>query len=168
MIKVSAKYALACGIFLILLFQVTRFFGANPLIDLSHLVFDAILIAIFSAIALRELKVDQGGVLHFWQGMTVSFLIYLPGAIVFSLGLICYFLIDIDFMESYKEQAMIFLESSKATYVEQFGEEKYMARLESVEDIKFSNLWVNATVKKLIVGLFVSPMISVILRRKPN
>ena len=169
MFKVSIRYALFCSLFLVGLFFLSGVFGINPLIDLTHLFFDILIFAVFIFFGLKDFKTNFGeGYLHFWQGMTIGFFIYSLTALVFTVVLVVYFLIDQSAIPEYKEAAISFLESRRAVYEEQFGIEGFKVQLEGVEKVTLTDLVVSSAVKKIIAGFFVTPVISIILRKKPK
>ena len=169
MFKVSVKYALFCALFLLVLFFLSSFFGANPLIDLTHLFFDVIIIGVFIFFAQKDYKTNfYDGYLHFWQGMTLGFFVYTVVAVIFSLFLAAYLWLDPGVLAAYKESAIGFLSEKKDIYVEQFGEEGFQVQLDGIELVTAMDLSVSAGVKKIIAGFFVTPVISIILRKKPK
>ncbi len=169
MFKVSIKYSLVCALFLVILFFLSGFLGANPLIDLTHLFFDVIIIGVFIFFAQKDYKTNYyEGYLHFWQGMTLGFFIYTVVAVIFAGFLAAYLWLDPTVLPAYKESATAFLSGKRDIYVEQFGEEGFQVQLDGIELVTAMDLWVSSAVKKIIAGFFVTPVISIILRKKPK
>lgn len=169
MFKVSIKYALFCALFLVVLFFLSGYLGANPLIDLTHLFFDVIIIGVFIFFTQKDYKTNvYDGYLHFWQGMTLGFFVYTVVAAVFALFLATYLWLDPDVLPAYKASATAFLSEKRDVYVEQFGEEGFQVQLDGIELVTATDLWVSSAVKKIIAGFFVTPVISIILRKKPK
>ena len=167
--KVALKYALMCGAFLLLLFWVSYRFGRNPLIDFRHLFFDLIIFILFVFFSCKEFKTYRNGdILHFWQGMTLGFLTYLPASILFLVGLIIFFWVDPHLLEDFKIQALDFLERNKEEFLNEMTEEQYATRKIQIETVTTSQMISGATFKKIIAGFFVTPVIAIILRKKPN
>ncbi|XOV91485.1 MAG: DUF4199 domain-containing protein [Bacteroidota bacterium] len=169
MLKVSFRYALFCAGFLVILFFVSGYFGSNPLIDLSQLFFDVMIIGVFIFFALKDYKMNfYDGYLHFWQGMTIGFFLYTIVALMFSLFLALFLWADPALLTAYKESAIAFLNGKRDVYVEQFGEEGFQVQLDGIESVTAMDLWLSSGVKKIIAGFFVTPVISIILRKKPK
>ncbi len=169
MFKVSLRYAVFCGVFLIVLFFVSGYFGTNPMIDLTHLVFDAIIFGVFIFFALKDFRVNiYNGYLHFWQGMTIGFFVYSVTALIFTVFLAAYLWLDPSVLPAYKSSAIDFLMSKKEIYTEQFGEEGFQVQLDGIDTVTAMDLWASSGVKKIIAGFFVTPVISIILRKKPK
>ncbi len=169
MIKISIKYAVLCGIFLMVSYHISVFFNSNPLIDVSHLIFDLILFGLFIFFGQKEFKTYQSeGVFHFWQGMTMGFLIYSIAAIVFGIGLYGYFLMEPEAIEIYKEEALTFLQERSDMFISEFGEQRLIEQKAEIEAITKVDLLKSAMVKKILAGFFITPVISIILRKQPK
>jgi hypothetical protein len=53
-------------------------------------------------------------------------------------------------------------------YIEQFGEDGYQLQLEEIEGIQTWDLVSSSSMKKLVAGFFITPVISIILRKQPK
>ncbi len=167
MVKNSLRFGFFCGVFAFLIFFFARKLGSNPFIDLNHLFADIILFGVFIFFANKDFKVFRNeGILHFWQGMTIGFVVYAVATAVFLFFLLAYFFVDPTLHSEYILEAKIYLEERSAQYIEKFGEQQYQDQLIAIEEIRVSELLFSAALKKLIVGLFVTPVISIILRKQ--
>lgn len=169
-VKNSLRFALICGIFACLIFLLARKLGSNPLIDLNHLFADIILFGIFIFFGAKDFKkYRNNGILHFWQGMSVGFVTYLGATILFFIFLMTYFAVDPSLLADYKIDAIAYLEERSDLYKERLGDIwDYDDQVRSIENITTGYLVKSAVLKKLITGLFVTPVISIILRRQPK
>lgn len=169
MFKASWKYALICGVFLTVLYHLSAFFGLNPLINIGHLVFDILIFGLFIFFALKEFKTyDNEGILHFWQGMTIGFIVFGLSTVVFSMALVIFFIFDENAVINYQEAATNFLNSRAEIYKEQFGEEGFAKQLTEIQNVAVSDLIISSAVKKILAGFFITPVISIILRKQPK
>ena len=169
MLRPSIKYSILCGLFLVALFWISVKFGSNPLLDIRHFLFDLVIYFLFIYFAIREYKTyHNDGYLHFWEGMTIAFIVYLPAALIFTFSLLIVFNADPSIMENYREGAMAFLESKKDVLLEGISQEEYKLQLESIQTIKASDLVVSSGLKKILAGFFITPVVSIILRKKPK
>lgn len=169
MVKISIKYAILCGVFLTVIFHVSNMLGSNPLIDVSHLIFDLILFGLFIFFTEKEFKTyHSNGIMHFWQGMTMGFLVYSIGTLIFAILLSIYFYFDQDAVINYQESATKFLSEKAELYKEQFGEDGYQTQLDRIRETTSWNLITSASMKKLLAGFFITPVISIILRKQPK
>jgi hypothetical protein len=167
--RVAYKYALLCGVFLLLAFWISYRFGSNPMIDLRHLFLDLIICALFIFFSCKEFKsYRNGGILHFWQGMSLAFMTYVPAALLFLVGIVVMFYIDPNLLVDFKSQAVAFMESNRLEFLQDMTDEQFAERLDQINEVSAIEMISSATFKKLMAGFFVSPVITVILRRKPN
>ncbi len=110
----------------------------------------------------------DGGLFHFWQGMTIGFLVYTVATAVFSVLLLVYFEIITEALSSYKIAAIEFLNAKKELYLEEFGTDEFQSQIAAIEEISSFDLVLSATLKKLLAGFFITPVISIILRKQPK
>lgn len=168
MIRLSVPYAIICGVFLVILFALSFHFGLNPLMDLSQLLFDVIVFGVFGFFLIKDFKQRTENNLHFWQGMSLSFLLSVLATSLFLVILGVYQLVDDGLVANYQEAATAFLMEKKDLYVSQFGEQAFEQQLTSIQDVTLADLMLSVGVKKLIAGLFLGPVITIILRTKPK
>jgi len=169
MLKISIKYALICGVFITIIYHLSFLFNSNPLIDLSHLLFDLILFGLFIFFAEKEYKTYHGqGVFHFWQGMTMGFIVYTVATILFVGALIIYFQFSEDAVRNYQEAATHFLNERAEMYREQFGEAGLQEQMDEIRDVTMWDLVQSSALKKILAGFFITPVISIILRKQPK
>jgi hypothetical protein len=169
MFNVSIKYAAICSVFLIILFHVSAYFGINPLMNVAHLIFDLIIFGVFIFFGSKEFKTEQQDeILHFWQGMTIGFNVYFFGTIFFGIYLFIYFQIDENVLIGYKEAATTFLMEKKDIYIDRIGQEAFDSQVESIDDATSNDLLLSSVLKKILAGFFITPVISIILRKQPK
>lgn len=169
MAKISVKYAISCGIFLSVVYHVSYCLGSNPLIDVRHLTLDLILFALFIFFAEKEFKIyHNNGIMHFWQGMTISFLVYGMATMLFSSFLYLYLYFQPDAVINYKEAATGFLNERANLYETQFGADGLQAQHEQIKNITMWDLISGAGIKKMLCGFFIAPIVSIILRKQPK
>ena len=169
MIKSSSKYSVICGVFLLGIFWVSEKFGSSPLLNVGHFFFDLVIFFVFIYFASREYKTyHNDGFLHFWQGMSIAFIVYLPAAVIFSGALLLILKIDPSLMANYREGAMAFLAEQKEVFLETFSQQEYQEQIEALNKVTDWDLVASSFLKKLLAGFLVTPVVSVILRKKPN
>ncbi|MFT4738525.1 MAG: hypothetical protein ACJAZM_002801 [Cyclobacteriaceae bacterium] len=166
--KVSLKYAVTAGIVEAILFNVGRWMGIHPMIEISHLFFDVVILTIFISLAAYEFrKYHNNGILHFWQGVSIGFLIVFPATIIFMLLIVIQFTGNDVLLDEYKQLAMQLLGDRSDIYLAQFGPEQYASQQNAIQNISYYQLFSSSFGKKLLAGLFVTPAISIVLRKKP-
>jgi len=166
--KVAVKYGLICGTFLLLLFWMSYRLGSNPLVDPRHLFLDIFILSLFVFFSNKEFKSYKNeGILHFWQGMTLGFFTYLPAALVFGIGLFVFIKLSPDFMDDYKTQSLEFLESIKSSIGGINNEEFEEMNRKNANTTLWERIGI-AIRNKIFTGVLVTPVIAIILRKKPN
>ncbi|MEQ9403147.1 MAG: DUF4199 domain-containing protein [Cyclobacteriaceae bacterium] len=169
MVKPSIKYSILCGLFLIALFWVSVKFGSNPLLDIRHFLFDLVIFFLFIYFAAREYKTYYNdGYLHFWQGMSIAFIVYLPAAVIFTISLLLILTMDPSVIENYRLGAQAFMESKKDVLLEGISQEEYEQQYAEIRKISVSDLVISSGLKKILAGFFITPVVSIILRKKPK
>ena len=169
MVRSSIKYSLFCGVFLVGLFWVSIKFGTNPLLDIRPFLFDLVIYFLFIFFAQKEYKsYHNGGILHFWQGMSIAFIIYLPAAVIFTLMMLLIMKMDPSIMENYRIGTAAFLEAKRDVLLEGMSQEEYDKRLSEISSITISDLVVSTGLKKVLAGFFIAPLVTVFLRKKPK
>lgn len=168
LIAVPVRFGTIAGGLTIILFLVLFLMDVNPLIE-SRIV-DLVLIPIFLYFGLKDFRdYRNGGILHYWQGMTVGVIIYLLMALISSIWILSFLeLISPDLLVKYILDRTELLESSKLQIIEQMGEQTFLDSKAELQDITAFDLALDDFLKKSIIGLMLTIMISVILRKKPK
>ena len=169
MVKRALRYGLVLAVFLSGVFLLVVGLGGQPFLDPKQLLIDGVLFAIFIAFGIREFKsLDNGGYLHFWQGMSIGFMVYGIAIISFMVFLSVYFLVDEHFMSNYQEAARAYYEGKRALFEEEFGTDMYNKALDEVRNATPMALIGGAAIKKVFAAFLVTPVISLFLRKKPK
>lgn len=169
MIRSSIKYSLICGLFLLAIFFVSLRFGSNPLLDIRHFLFDLAVFFLFIFFAGKEFKdFNNQGFLHFWQGISIGFIVFVPAVILFSLLLFVIFQQFPELIDGYREGARNLIESKKDFFLEEFSEDQLKEQIRAVDEVTTGELVLSTFGKKLFAGFFVTPVVSIILRKKPK
>ncbi len=175
MFKTSMRYAAICCVFIIAVFHLSFYLGINPLINIIYNAFDLIIFGVFTFFAIKDFKTEQEDeVLYFWQGMTIGFNIYFFSTLVFILYITVYLNYNPDLVEAYKIQLQNVALNSKDFFIQERGEEYFNGILEGIGKLRVADLTVlgisppSALFKKILIGLFITPFISIILRKQPK
>jgi len=169
MIKPSIKYSVLCGVFLTGLFFVSIAFGSNPLIEVRHLIFDLAIFFLFIFFAGKEYKdVGNAGILHFWQGISLGIIVFIPAVIIFSLTIYIILELNPTLIDVYKKAAKALQESQRELFLEVYSEETLQKQIREVDLISSIDLVLKTFWKKLFAGFLVTPVAAIILRKKTN
>ena len=164
--EVGFRYAGVGAFLMAMTFLVSYYIGVHPFIEMSHLFFDLFIYGLVIYFALNEFKtVNNDGILHFWQGMSISFFVN-----IFSLGIYMAFLFSVmnfdeNILISYQLQAVDFLEIKSAQYIEGFGEEQYQIQLETIQETTILDMALMGGVKKFISAMLITPVLSILKRK---
>ena len=169
MLKSSLKYAVLCGFFLSALFFVSLKFGSNPILDQRHFFFDLAVFFLFIFFAGKEYKdFKNGGYFYFWQGISVGFLIMIPAVVLFSIFIFVIFQQFPELIEQYREGAKQMVDAQKELYVETFGREAIEEQYEQIDSRTPFDLILRNSGWKIFTAFLVTPVVAVILRKKPK
>ena len=169
MIKPSIKYSILCGVFLIGIFFISINFGSNPLLDFRHFLFDLGLFFLFVFFAGKEYKdFRNDGYLHFWQGISIGFIVMIPAVLLFSSAFYVIFETNSKLIEGYRAGAKAFLLERKDIFLEEFTQQQFDEQLTAVDEITTTQLLFSTFWKKIGAGFLITPVVSIILRKKPK
>jgi len=148
-----------------LLFLIFYFLDLDPLVNIK--IIDLFLLAIFIFFALKEFRDRYNDRhLHFWQGMTGGMISYLSLAILSALFIfIMTVIIDPELTTKYIESRIALLMENRQTLVDQMDEDTFVRAIEGVRETTGIDLALDDFLKKSIIGLFLTIIIAVILRK---
>ncbi len=167
LVKIPARYGIAGVIIQGALFLVLYFIGENPLVGRTSWDFGFVMIPLMVFFGMKDFKVNHNrGELRFWQGMTSGFVIY--GIIaVGSAFFIWNFLTwaDPTVLDAYIADRIQMIIDKKEQIETVMGPEIYQDQLIKMENTKAWVVAVDDFWKKLSIGLFLTIIIAVLLRR---
>ncbi len=144
-------------------------FGSNPLLDSRHFWFDLGVYFLFIFFAGKEYKdFRNSGYLHFWQGISIGFIVFLPAILIFSVGLYIMLKVNPELLEIYKNGATALLKSNEAFYMEELGEDSLNERYLTINSITPAQLIQMTFRNKLFSAFLITPIVAIILRKKPK
>ena len=169
MIKASIKYFILCAVFLIGLFLISLNFGSNPLLDSRHFWFDLGIFLLFIFFAAKEYKdFRNDGYLHFWQGISIGFIVMIPSLLIFCLFLFLLFQSDPTFIDVYyRDGARLMIEPKKEFLIENFGAESIDEEYRLIDERTSLEVIFRHSFWKLLTAFLIIPVVAIILRRKP-
>jgi hypothetical protein len=165
LVSVPLKYGAIGGAMIAGLFLIFYFFGKNPLIEIKYI--DIPFLAIFIFFSLKEFRDRYNDrELHFWQGVSGGVLTYLTIAMISAFFiLVLTVLIDPGITTNYIESRVALLNENKQTLIDSIDEQAYFDALEGVKKTTPLDLAFDDFLKKSIIGLFLTIIIAVILRK---
>lgn len=168
LISVPRKFGSLGGSLSIILFLILYFAGKNPLILSRQIDIGYIIIAlIFIFFSIKEFRDNSNnGVLRFWQGIIVGFLTYLLISIIYAFFIIIFIeWIDNEPLIDYKNDSINFLMEHKQTFIEELGKENFEVAITEMKQMTSLKISYSHFLQKTIIGLFLTVILSVILRR---
>lgn len=165
LVSVPIKYGVLGGIMVILLILIFYFLNLDPLVNIK--VADVLILSIFIFFALKEFRDRYNNrQLHFWQGMTGGVLTYLTIAIISAIFiLLMTVIIDPEMTTNYIASRIELLNENKQKLVDAMDEETYLKAVAGVKETSGFDLALDDFLKKSIIGLFLTIIISIILRK---
>jgi len=169
-LRVPLKYGFFGGLLGIAVMLFIFYFGTNhPQLFPVFLDFRILLFAIFIFFSIREFRdFKQAGVLHFWQGMIIGMACYLTISLVVSVFLGVFGTLVPEYTQHYIDEIGTILRTSESEIIEKVGEEAYKNQVETLPFTTITDLAVDYLLKSMFIGLFLTIIISVILRRQPK
>ncbi len=165
LVSVPLKYGAFGGIMVILLILIFYFLDLDPLVNIK--VADVLILSIFIFFTLKEFRDRYNNrELHFWQGMTGGVLTYLTIALISAAFiLLMTVIIDPEMTTDYIASRIELLNENKQKLVDAMDEETYLKAVSGVENTTGFDLALDDFLKKSIIGLFLTIIIAVILRK---
>lgn len=168
-IRVALRYGFLAGITGWVLLLVLYYIGRHPVLIPVYMDFRIILFVVFIYFTLREIRdYYQNGVLYFWQGIFSSFLFTLCYAVVASSLLFIFMHLEPDFLSDYISRSIETVKSLPAETIEKIGQDTYNRNLELLPHTDISDLTLLYFFQSFLISLFISMILSVILRRQPK
>ena len=169
LLKVPLTNGAIAGALGIALLIALYYLGRHPFLIPVFMDFRILLFGIFLFFTLKELRdLHYSGILYFWQGIIASFLFVVTFAVLASAGIALFTFAVPDFLESYISLTLEQIRNLPKEVVDRIGKdvvESNLKQLPATNVLALANLYLW---QSFMIGLFVSIIISVILRRQPK
>lgn len=157
---------LLAGVLLIIMYYI----GSHPMLILPYADFRILLFGIFIFFTLKEFRNNhQDGVLYFGQGLVGSLLFITVAATIGALVIFIYAKINPAFVADFIKQG---LESAKAfsqdATLSEAEKDRIRVMMEALPATNAKSLAGQHFVQSLMIGFFLSIILSVILRKQPK
>lgn len=165
LIAVPMRYGAIGGGMVILLFIVFYFLDLDPLVNIK--IIDVFILAIFIFFALKDFRDRYNNrQLHFWQGMTGGVINYLTIAVISAIFiLVMTVIIDPEMTTNYIDSRLALLNENRQTLIDTMDEKTYNEAVAGVKETTPIDLALDDFLKKSMIGLFLTIIIAVILRK---
>ncbi len=168
LIFLGVRNGAIAGVLAIALLIATYYIGV-PIIVSPFVDFRILLFSVFIFFSLKEFRdVHQEGMLYFSQGMMISFVMIMLAGILSSILLLAFCFVESTFIDSYIKTMTEYFNSFSAAEIERYGKETYERNLEQLPSTNAMQIASRYYIHSLAIGLFVSIILSVILRKQPK
>ncbi|MBS0001402.1 MAG: DUF4199 domain-containing protein [Cyclobacteriaceae bacterium] len=166
--SVPLRYGFLAGIISMLLFLILHYSGKNPFLIPPLFDFRIILYPIVLVFAIRDFKENKnGGILHFWQGISVGVQTVLTGALLMAIFILFFGgLIETAMVPDYILEMTEQIKSMNEDVMNSVGSDAISRSLELLPTTDIYDLALDYFIKSLPYGVFLTIIISLILRNK--
>lgn len=166
---ISVRWGVIASILAVSLLIAMYYLGRHPFMVAPFMDFRIMLYGIFIFFSLREFRdYRQDGVLYFWQGMAGSFFMVFTAGILSALFFWIFGNLETDFVPSYVRQMTEYLKNFNEEDIQRIGKEVYESNLKRLTSTNMAQLASTYFAQSFVIGLFVSIILSVILRKQPK
>lgn len=169
--KLSFRYGVVGGIMAIIAFVVFFYLDQQPWRNMISFLIDILIVGIFSFLSIKDFKSNyNNGELRFYHGMTLGFISYASTAMVFAAFYFVFMQwIEPDFLTEFIEIAksdMLLRKDMIIQGVDINPEEFFQKQYDDLDLITKGSLVFDSFIKKLIFGIFLTPIFSILLRTR--
>jgi uncharacterized membrane-anchored protein YitT (DUF2179 family) len=169
LVTIAIRWGFIGGALAIALLIGTYYLGKHPFMISPFLDFRVLLFGVMIYFTLREFRdAHQEGALYFWQGMIGSFVMVMVAGTVASLLFLVFMALEENFVAAYIPLMTEYLKSFSPEDIERIGKEVYERNLEQLASTNGKQLAGLYFAQGLIIGFFVSIIVSVIWRKQPK
>ena len=169
LVSIGLRYGFIAGAIITLLMILFYYMGQHPLLVSPYLDFRIVLFGVFIYFSLKEFRdTHQDGILFFWQGMVGSYILIFVSMTLASVGLVVFAQIDSEFVASFIKSRMEFLQSFPQEEIDKIGKEVFERNLSAIPSTNAMQLAQAYFGQGLVIGLFVSVILSAVLRKQPK
>jgi hypothetical protein len=170
LIGISLRNGSIAGILAGVLLIILYFMGPHPMLILPYADFRILLFGIFIFFTLKEFRNNhQDGVLYFGQAMVGSLIFVTVAATVGAILVLIYSKINPVFVSDFINQALGSAKTfSENTTLSEAEKDRIHGMMEALPATNGKSLAGQHFVQSLMIGFFISVILSVILRKQPK
>jgi hypothetical protein len=169
LISIGIQWGAMAGILAIILVIAMFYMGRHPLMISPFMDFRILLFGVCIFFGLKEFRDGhQQGALLFWQGMIASFILVVVAATFASLLLLAFCSFESSFIPSYVKAMTEYLKTFPPEDIQRIGKDVYQRNLEQLPATNPKQIASLYFMQSLMIGFFVSIILSVILRKEPK
>ncbi len=169
LVRIAGRYgfygSLVTMVALVSLFYLNRHPYLIPFIfDLRIYLF-----ALFIFFSIKEFRISNQNVLHFWQGISIGLITYVLIAFLASIfiGIFAKW-IEPTFVSEYVRLTIDNLSQNREAMIATLGEDRFNAVIKNLPSTTAGDLAFDYFLKSMPIGFILTLIISVFLRKQPN
>lgn len=165
----AIRYGAIAAVLSSMLLVAMFYMGNHPLMIAPFFDFRILLYGIFIFFFLKEFREDyQEGALYFSQGMVGSFVFIMVGGVISSLLVMLFCELEKDFIASYVKAMTEYLNTFSEEDINRIGKEVFERNVQDLPATNAKQIAGKYFIQSLLIGFFVSIILSVILRKEPK
>jgi len=169
LVLVTARYGSLAGLLGGILMIVLYYIGRHPFLFPVYYDFRVILFSVFIFFALKEYRdYYREGILYLWEGFIGSFIVISAFTAVAVTVILIFGAANDAFLSTYISLSIDQLKSIPPDIIKQIGKDVYERNLAMLPGTTLGNMASLYALQSFIIGLFISIILSVILRRQPK
>ena len=169
LISVPIKYGVIVSGLLMVLFLVLFYSGRHPMNISPFFDVRIIVFPLFLFLSIKEFRdLANNGVLHFWQGMIVGFVLLISIGLILSLFIILISYTDNSFLSIYITERIELLQTMVGQLTEQEKLSFVKEQLKILPLTTSIDLAIDYFLKTMGIGVFLNIIISIVLRKQSN
>lgn len=169
LVRIPARFGAIAGLLGFIVILVLYYIGKHPFLFPVYFDFRIFLFGVFIFFTLKEYRdFYKNGILYFWEGIIGSFIFTITCTTVVIIGIAIFNSFQPEFLSTYISLSIEQIKSIPPEVVERIGKNVYDRNLEMLPTTTISDLIMLYAVQSLIIGFFISMILSVILRRQPK
>jgi hypothetical protein len=169
LLKIALRYGLVASVIGFALVVLLFYTNKHPFLIPVYIDFRIFLFGVFIFFALKEFREQYAqGILYFWQGMVGSYVFILSFAAATALAIYLLAWIDITFVSEF---VRLFTEQASSIPKEELdrvGKEDFARNLSALSNTNGLNMAMLHFKQSLIIGFFISIIVTIILRKQPK
>ena len=169
LVPIALRYGLIAGVIIAVFIVLFYYIGQHPLLVFPYIDFRIILFGVFIFFSLKEFRdTHQQGILFFWQGMVGSYILIFVSMFIASAAIVLFVQIEPDFLTTFINAKLESARSIPQEEIDNFGKELFERNLKVIETTNAMQLAQTYFGNGIMIGLFVSVILSAVLRKQPK
>ena len=165
----AIRYGLIAGVLCGVLLAAMYYIGSHPLMISPFMDYRILLFGVFIFFNLKEFREEhQAGTLYFSQGMVSSFVFVTVAGVLSSVMLLMFCFLELDFIPDYVASMTAYLRTFSEEDINRIGKDVFESNLTALPATNAKQLAGKYFFQSIMIGFFVSIILSVILRKQPN